>query len=335
MRTGDERYVAGLLAELPEIAPDLRLAAVTRRPELVPPGVEAIELTAGSQLARMSVTLPRLLRRLRPALVHLQYAVPLGYRGRAVVTVHDLSFAGGGRLMPLRDRLVFRLAVRRAVRRADAIVTVSQFSAAELARRYGCPPSRITVTPNGVARVFTACGPVAAGPPYALVVGTLHPRKNPLLAVDALALTGAGLRLLLVGPDRGLGAAVRRRAREHGLGARVELLGHVDEEQLARLYRGAACLVLPSRYEGFGLPIVEAMACGTPVVATSAGAIPEVAGDAAVLVEPDDPAGLAGGIERALADRERLVAAGLARAALFTWSETARRTAALYRTLLG
>ena len=118
-----------------------------------------------------------------------------------------------------------------------------------------------------------------------------------------------------------------------GLSERVEWTGHVERDELAALYRGAACLVFPSRYEGFGLPVVEAMASGTPVVATTAGAIPEVAGDAAVLVEPGDPVALAGGIERALADRERLVAAGLERARRYSWAETARQTLEVYREL--
>ena len=114
---------------------------------------------------------------------------------------------------------------------------------------------------------------------------------------------------------------------------RVSFRGWVSEDELETLYREARCFVLPSLIEGFGLPVVEAMASGTPVVATTAGAIPEVAGDAAVLVEPGDPVALAGGIERALADRERLVAAGLERARRYTWAETARLTLGVYREL--
>jgi glycosyltransferase involved in cell wall biosynthesis len=119
-----------------------------------------------------------------------------------------------------------------------------------------------------------------------------------------------------------------------GLEERVDLAGHVQREELAALYRGAACLVFPSRYEGFGLPVLEAMASGTPVVAAAAGAVPEVAGDAAILVEPGQPEAIADGITRALANRERLVAAGLQRAAQFSWTDTARRTLAVYRELL-
>ena len=138
---------------------------------------------------------------------------------------------------------------------------------------------------------------------------------------------------MFAGPDRGLGDELRAEARTLGLNGRVEFAGHVSRDELAALYRGAAVLVFPSRYEGFGLPVLEAMASGTPVVATSSSSIPEVAGDAAILVEPDVKA-LAAGIERALAERERLAGAGLERAARFSWAETARLTAAVYRDLL-
>ena len=139
---------------------------------------------------------------------------------------------------------------------------------------------------------------------------------------------------MLVGAEKRGGDEVRSAIERLGLERRVELAGYVEREGLAALYRGAACLVFPSRYEGFGLPVLEAMASGTPVVATPAGAVPEVAGDAAVLVEPGDPRRSRTGIGQALADRDRLVAAGLERARQFSWAETARRTLAVYRELL-
>jgi alpha-1,3-rhamnosyl/mannosyltransferase len=119
-----------------------------------------------------------------------------------------------------------------------------------------------------------------------------------------------------------------------GLTSRVQLCGYVPQSELAGLYRGADCMMFPSRYEGFGLPVLEAMASGTPVVATTAGAIPEVAGDAAVLVPTGDSEALADGVQKALANREQLVAAGLERARRFQWGEVARRTLAVYEELL-
>jgi glycosyltransferase involved in cell wall biosynthesis len=137
-----------------------------------------------------------------------------------------------------------------------------------------------------------------------------------------------------VGPDRGERARVLEVAAEARVAERVHLLDYVERSDLLALYRGAEALVFPSRYEGFGLPLLEAMACGTPVVAAATTAIPEVAGDAAVLVPAGDPEALADGVERALADADRLVAAGLAHAAQHTWAVTARRTAAVYAEVL-
>ncbi len=238
--------------------------------------------------------------------------------------------------MSLRDRLIFRAVVPRSARRVARVLTVSEQTKRDLIELYGIDSARIVVIPNGVDLAFSPNGrrPADAAP-YALVVGTLQPRKDPETAVEALALVAdPALRLVFAGPDKGGRTDAERAAASAGVAERVEFRGHVSLEELAALYRGAACLVFPSRYEGFGLPVLEAMASGTPVVATTAGALPEVAADAAILVEQRNAVELAGGIERALADRERLVAAGLQRAAGFSWAETARRTLAVYRELL-
>ncbi|MEK6274693.1 MAG: glycosyltransferase family 1 protein [Actinomycetota bacterium] len=333
-RTGDESYVAALLRELVPIADQERLAAITRHPELVPSGVEPVQLKARSQPLRMAVRLPLLLRRLHPALAHFLYVIPPGYRGQAVVAVHDLSFELMPELMSRTDRFFFRTFVPRSTRRADRVLTGSEWTKRDLVERYGIDEGRIVVTPYGVDPIFRPEGPTHGGSPYALFVGAIQPRKDPLTALEALARTNGDLRLVLTGPEKRGGGELRAAIERLGLGGRVELTGHVSLDELAALYRGAACFVYPSRYEGFGLPVLEAMASGTPVVATAAGAVPEVAGDAAVLVEPGDPAALAAGIERALADRDRLVAKGLERARQFSWAETARLTLETYRELL-
>ncbi|MFN2470702.1 MAG: glycosyltransferase family 4 protein [Gaiellaceae bacterium] len=335
-RTGDESYVENLLRELAPLAAeaDIRLAAVARSRDVVPVGVESLELPAASQVARMAVGLPLLLRRLRPALAHFLHVVPPAYRGLAVLTVQDLSFERVPGLMTRRDRFFFRTLVRPSARRAARILTGSEQTRRDLVEHYGVAPDKIVLTPYGVDPAFSPSGPAPDGPPYALFVSALHARKDPLTAVEALALTDGELRLVIVGPDKGAGDDVRAAVARLGLRERVELRGHVPKDELAALYRGARCLVFPSRYEGFGLPIVEAMASGTPVVTTAAGATTEVAGDAAVVIDPGNPVALAGGIERALADRDRLVAAGLERARRYSWAETARRTLDVYRELL-
>jgi glycosyltransferase involved in cell wall biosynthesis len=322
-RTGDETYVENLLARLPGLAGgEVRFAALTRRPELVPPGVEPVHVPARMQEARMLLTVPRALRKLGAALAHFQHALPIACPCPAIVTVHDLSFERDPSVMGLRHRAVFRVVVPYAVRRAARVLAVSQRTKDDLVELYGVDPQRITVTPHGVDPSFS---PGAAAPDsYLLFVGAVQRRKNPLAAADAAA--ELGMRLVVVGPTReaSLVHALERRG--------ADVRGYVSKDELRELYRGAAALVLPSRYEGFGLPVVEAMASGTPVVAAPDPALREIAGDAAVFAEPDE---LAAGIRRALADRDRLVAAGLRRASMFSWDETARVTLAVYRDVLG
>jgi glycosyltransferase involved in cell wall biosynthesis len=317
-RTGEETYVRNLLRELPRVAPDLELAAVTRHPELVPDGVRAIGLAARTQELRMAWSLPQLLRRLRPRVAHFQHALPLGWRGSSVVTLHDLHFEHDPGVMGLLDRLTFKAVVPRAARRADRVIAVSERTKDDVVSLYGVSPSKVTVTPHGVDPAFS---PGDGAHDYVLFVGAVQARKDPLAALAAAQ--HVGLPLVVAGPEKepDLVRELRRRG--------ADVRGWVDQAELAALYRGAAALVLPSRFEGFGIPVVEAMASGTPVVVSGDAALREVAGDAAAYAE-DLGVALAG----VLAERERYVRAGLERAALFSWEETARRTADVYRSLL-
>jgi glycosyltransferase involved in cell wall biosynthesis len=317
-RTGEETYVLNLLRQLPFVAPDLSFAAVTRHTELVPEGVEAIELPARFQETRMAVALPRLLRRMRPELSHFQHALPLGLRGPSVVTIHDLHFEHDPSVMGLLDRVTFKTVVPRAVRKADHVLAVSERTKRDIVDLYGVSPDKVTVTPHGVDPAFAPGDGTNDG--YLLFVGAVQARKDPLAALAAA--DAAGVPLVVVGPEKEPELARELRAR----GADVR--GWVEKPELAELYRRAGALILPSRHEGFGVPVLEAMASGTPVVLSDDEALREVAGEAGVYGE------LADAVRRALAERERYARAGLERAAHFTWEESARRTADVYRQVL-
>ena len=317
-RTGDETYVEQLLRALPEVAADLSIAAITRDPDLIPDGVEPVHLPAGSQELRMAVSVPQLLRRVRPGLAHFIHALPLSCPCPAVVTVQDLSWERDPSVFGKWDLITFKIFVRRAVRKAERVFAISERTKRDLIELYGTRPDKIVVTPLAPDPDFRPAGEHDS---FLLFVSAIEPRKQPLDAIDAA--NAVGRKLIVVGPakDAELAAELGRRG--------AEVRGYVPKEELVALYQRAACLVFPSRYEGFGLPVVEAMACGTPVVAAPEPAMQEVAGDAAIFT--DD---LAAGIRRALEDRDRLSAAGLARAKSFTWRETARLTADVYRSVL-
>jgi glycosyltransferase involved in cell wall biosynthesis len=236
-----------------------------------------------------------------------------------VVTVHDLAVLRHPETFNLWTRQYSRLCVSRVARAASLVIAVSEFTKREVVEVLGVPEERIRIVPNGVSDVFSPDGTAEEGD-YVLAVGTVEPRKN--LERLAEATRRLGVELRVVGAQ-GWGRV------EPGSG--VRRLGCVSDEELARLYRGARCLAYPSLYEGFGIPILEAMASGTPVVTSRGGATEEVAGGAAVLVDPLDPASIAAGIEEAQARRDELVRAGLERARGFDWGETARQTADVYR----
>jgi glycosyltransferase involved in cell wall biosynthesis len=246
--------------------------------------------------------------------------LPLRCPCPAVVTIHDLSFERDPSVMSLADRLAFKAMVPRSARRAAHVLAVSERTKEDVVDLYAIPPTRITVTPHGVDPAF---GPGDGSGAYVLLVGSVEHRKHPLAAADAAS--AVGLPLVVAGPVRD--AALARELERRG----AKVRGYVDQQQLAELYRGAACLLMPSRYEGFGLPVLEAMAAGTPVVAAPDPALREVAGEAAIFVEPEL---LADGLRQALAERDRLVAAGLERARHFSWEDTARRTVDVYLEVL-
>ena len=235
-----------------------------------------------------------------------------------VLTVHDLAILRAPEAFPRWHRLYGRAGLRRVLRAADAIVAVSEFSRAETIQLADVPAERIRVIPHGVDPVFTPDGPRAEGD-YVLAVGTLEPRKNLARAVEAAH--EAGVELRVVG------------ARGWGSVEAEGWVGEIPDAELAALYRGARCVLYPSLYEGFGLPVLEAMACGTPVVTSVGTAMEEVAAGAAILVDPLDVAAIAHGIQAAAERRNELVAAGLARAGELTWERAADSVVELWSEL--
>jgi glycosyltransferase involved in cell wall biosynthesis len=245
------------------------------------------------------------------------YYGPLRPRTPTVVTVHDLAVFRHPELFGAWTRRYAPRAVPHVVRAAARVIAVSEFTAGEVERLLHVPRERIRVVPNGVDRaVFKPDGPRAEGS-YALAVGTLEPRKN--LGRTILATARAGLELRVAGAP-GWGGV-------EPSGERVVWLGRVSDDELAALYRGARCLVYPSRYEGFGIPVLEALACGTPVVTSRGGACEEIAGGTAVLVDPLDVDSIAAGIAEAVASERGL---GVEHARAFTWDRTAALTHAVY-----
>ena len=232
-----------------------------------------------------------------------------------VVTVHDLAVLRHPGTFNRWTRRYSRFAVPRVARAASRLIAVSEFTRGEIVELVGISEERIRVIPNAVGEEFVAEGPAESGD-YVLAVGTLEPRKN--LGAAQQAAQRLGVELRVVGAQGWGGVKVNG------------WLGRVSDEELAALYRGARCLVYPSLYEGFGIPVLEAMACGTPVVTSAGGATEEVAGGAAVLVDPQDPAAIAAGVEEASSRRDELRARGLERAAQVSWNRVAAETRAVY-----
>jgi glycosyltransferase involved in cell wall biosynthesis len=276
------------------------------------------------------------------------YNAPLGFPAPFVVTIHDLLHLAHPELMRSRLRAAWaRLLVRGSVRRAAALIAVSETTRAELERRLEVEPRRITVIVEGVAARFAPPDPPAVAAfrarrgltaPFVLCVGLLRPHKNVVRLVQAYdrarTRLGDDVHLVLWGRRDRRYPEIEREIAARRLETRV----HIVEERLSDadmplLYAAARAFVLPSLHEGFGLPPLEAMACGTPVLAARAGALPEILGEAALLVAPEDVAALAGGLERVVRDgelRRDLRARGLERARLYTWSRAAHRTQELY-----
>lgn len=326
--TGVERWTA-------EVIPRLR-ALDPGRYEIAQPPPRARRRAAGQ--AWEQTALPAQAARMRAALVFSPANLAPVLWPRNVLVMHDAAILREPDAYSRAYRLWHRYAGLTCARRALRVITVSEFSRQELTRLVGLDPARVKVIGGGVGESFhpgADAAPVARRlglpRPYVLTIATDDRRKNlPALAVAAARLQELGIDLVHAGDTRPYFATA-------GRGGATRSLGYVADGDLPGLYAGARAFVLPSRYEGFGLTCVEAMACGAPVVAADRAALPETCGDAALLVDPDDRAALAQAVVAAATDegvRRRLRAAGLRRAAYFSWDRTAREVHALLLSLV-
>lgn len=345
---GVRRYVHELYTAIARHHPDVEVIAIGagRRAEL-PGGVgRRGAVPFPTNLGWMAASIPLAARGAGLDVYHAPaYTTPLWGVHPQAVTIHDVSYERRPDWNAHRNDRVRRLFYRTSARVADRIITDSAFSRDEITAAYGIPADRIDVVPLAAGASFTP-GPfdnraLSGVPPlYALHVGDLHVRRNVCTALAAvlearrLAPVAAELTLVCAGVDRGTGDALAAQARDAGDPSSVVLLGAVPEPALLNLYRGAALLVYPSRYEGFGLPILEAMQCGTPVVGARGSSIPEVVGDAGILLDALDAAAWTRAIVRILTDpdvRAALSRQSLERARQFSWERTARETVASFR----
>jgi glycosyltransferase involved in cell wall biosynthesis len=348
-RSGIGRYTRSLTEHLRQIAPEEQWIHYVDRPPSVPtPGIEIRCLPWPQRLVWSLWHAPRDLRRRPVDVFHGVTGFELPPRGpwALVTTVHDLVPLRFPALVPARHRWAVRCLLGGALRRARRVIAVSESTRAEILHRYRLPPERVQVVPEAAASQFAppAAAALAATRarygltrPYVLFVGFLEPKKNLGTLLEAVArLRQRGLwgatELLIVGAF-GWGPDPTARIQALGLDGAVRVLGPAPDADLPLLYAGALAFAFPSLWEGFGLPVLEAMAVGAPVVASNRGALPELTAGAALLAEPE-PEPFAEALGQLLGDaalRERLRAAGLARAAEFSWERTARETLAIYR----
>ena len=343
--TGNETYVKGLVDGLMKIAPDALDCVIFNIASPWTPAngrMHFQKLATGNPLVRLGLELP-----IRSALdhidvLHMTYSSPLWTPSRVVLTVHDICYATHPEWFSARDVRVLSVMVPRSIAHAAHVITVSHQARKEIIERYGVPEAKISAIPNGPglnapsstddeARAQVAASGIDPGLPYVLSVGNLQPRKNIGRLIEAFRRLPAELHLVIVGPKHYRAEDVI--AAGGADSGRIHFTGYVSDRELASIYQCSVAFIMPSLYEGFGLPVLEAMSRGIPVASSNAGALPEVCGDAAVMFDPLDVDAMTDAINRVVGDqdlRRRLAEAGKARAAAFSWEKTATLTLQVY-----
>lgn len=358
--TGNETYVANLLRALPRADRDqvFQYKALTLDPRMLRAcvgdrhSVHAVRVRPATSLVRIPASTSFLALRERFDLLHVTYVAPPVSPCPTVVTVHDISYRLFPQYFPTRVRWMLALLVPFSMRRAGRVITLSRSTRQDILDQYDIPEHKIAVTPAAASPTFRpvanreALQRVSARygieTAFVLSVGNLQPRKNIRRLVAAYARMPADMRshhkLVIAGQALWHHSEIYEAAAQEDVLSDVIFTGYVPDADLVLLYNAATLFVYPSLYEGFGLPVLEAMACGTPVVTSAVSSLPEVAGDAALLVDPCDEDAISSALATVLSEpglARRLSAAGLERARSFSWERTALETLRIYREALG
>lgn len=355
--TGNEVYVRNLLQGFAALDRTSEFIAylspgANESPSAVPSRFTRREVSANSFI-RLGYELARRVREDHPDLLHVQYTAPLGCPVPVVASVHDISFLEHPEYFTWMRASQLRITVRRTVQRAARVLTPSEFSRRCVLRAYDLPPERVEVVPIAVSPMFRPVSREAAAAavrrrhgisgPYVITVGDLQPRKNQIGLIrgfESLIAENPQLphKLVIVGKDTWFSSRILQAARSSRASGRIHFTGWVNDDELLDLYNAADLLVFPSFYEGFGLPVLEAMACGRAVACSNSSAMPEVADSCALLFDPSSTAEMVRAMRDLLVDaelRSRMERLGQQRASLFTWERTARRTLEIYYEIAG
>lgn len=355
--TGNEVYVRNLLQGFAALDQSSEFIAylsnnVNGAEASVPRRFSRRYVSANS-LKRLGFDLSRRLSEDHPDLVHVQYTAPLGCPSPIVVSVHDISFLEHPEYFPWLRAQQLRFTVRRTIQRATRVITPSEFSRKRLVEAYHPDPSKVEVVPIAMSPTFRPLPYEGAFRwvsdrfkipyPYVLTVGDLQPRKNQIgliRAFEELIRSNPQLphRLVIVGKDTWFSDRVMDTAKHSRVADRIVFTGFVNDIELLQLYNACELMVFPSFYEGFGLPILEAMSCGRAVACSNTSSMPEVANAAAILFNPENTGEIVRAMRDVLLDpqlRSRMERMGLQRASQFTWEKTAQRTLEIYYEVAG
>ena len=353
--TGNEVYIRNLLNEFAKLDRTNRFLAYVAKPEAPSrlPGRIETRWVSENPYKRLGLDLPRHLAKDRPDLLHVQYTGPLFTKVPLVVSVHDVSYLEFPQYFTKYRAKQLKITVRRTVERAAAILTPSEFSRNAILRNYKLDEEKVVVVHNAVSSEFRPIDRQVAQSavqrkfgipgPFVLTVGDLQPRKNHLgllRAFESVIRAHPQLthRLVFVGKETWYSKDLHRAVERSGVAGRVHFTGFVEDADLVQIYGACDLFVFPSFYEGFGLPILEAMACGRAVASSDTTAMPEVADGAAILFNPESADQIVRAIRDILLDaelRQRLERLGSQRATAFSWERAAERTLEVYSRVAG